>query len=89
MVCSKTKSLPSPTKQLKRKRMNTPVKRRNIRYKPSAKVEEKECQLCEFTSMSKVKLMKHVKMSHSQPKLKASPVKENITIKQMTCQSVN
>ena len=68
MVCSRKLTLPTPVRQSKRRRLSTSIKKRNIRYKAAPKVEELECALCEFKSVSNVKIIKHVRISHTQGK---------------------
>ena len=69
-VCSKTASLPSPIKNSKRKRIITPIKRRNIRYKPTSKIVDEKCISCDFTSVSKTKMIKHMKSTHTESQMK-------------------
>ena len=66
MVCTKKVSCKTPPKFSKRKRLNTSIKKRNIRYKPSSKTEEINCALCDFRSVSNVKVIRHMKSSHTQ-----------------------
>ena len=64
LVCSR-----SPLSTIgcpKRKLITTPVKKRNIRHKTAQKQETINCALCDFESASKVKLIKHMKMSHTE-----------------------
>ena len=62
-----TQSVPSVSqlRQSKRKRMTTPVKKRNIKYKPAPKVEVENCALCDFTSASRPKVIQHMKTKHT------------------------
>ena len=55
----------SQTRFSKRKRLNTPVRRRNTRYKSSSKVDVLNCALCDFTSVSNVSVIRHMKTSHT------------------------
>ena len=63
-----------PLKESKRKRLTTPVKRRNMRYKPAPKREELNCGLCDFSSVSNVEIIRHMKNSHTEPPLGNSNV---------------
>ena len=65
-VCKRKVSLLTPLRQSKRKRITTTVKKRNIKYKPMAKSEVFTCALCELTSSSNVKLIRHMKTMHTQ-----------------------
>ena len=57
----------APLRYPKRKRISTPVKKRNIKYKPTAKHEGINCGFCDFTSFSNVKMIRHMKTSHTKP----------------------
>ena len=59
----------SGLRQVKRKRLTTPVKKRNIKYKPAQKQERLNCVLCDFTSNNNVKLKTHIKNYHTEPKV--------------------
>ena len=39
--------------------------KRNIRYKAAPKVEEQTCTLCEFSSISRSKVILHMKTKHT------------------------
>ena len=52
-------------RQSKRKRPTTPIKKRNMKHKPSAKLECLNCVLCDFSSVSNVKIIKHMKTKHT------------------------
>ena len=43
------------------------MKQRNIKYKPASKPERLNCALCDFTPVSKVKIIRHMKTLHTHP----------------------
>ena len=53
----------------KRKRVMTPVKKRNMKYKTATKTDALNCALCDFVSVSRVKVIKHMKSNHTEPSL--------------------
>ena len=65
MVTSKSAPCVLQLRKSKRKRLTTPVKKRNIKYKPAPKVEGQTCALCEFTSVSRSKVILHMKTKHT------------------------
>ena len=44
-----------------------PMQQRIIKYKPASKPEGLNCALCDFTSVSKVRIIKHMKTLHTHP----------------------
>ena len=58
MVSARKPPTVSALRQSKRKRLTTPIKKRNIKYKPAPKQEIK-CALCDFTAGNNVKLEAH------------------------------
>lgn len=65
LVCLKKVSSVTSLRYPKRKRITTPAKKRNIRYKPATKQDGIRCAICEFTSVSNVKMIRHMKSSHT------------------------
>ena len=70
MVCLRKPSSGTLLRNSKRKRLGTPVKRRNTKHKPIAKPETLKCAMCDFTSVSNVKLIRHMKTNHTEPSRK-------------------
>ena len=73
----------------------TPVKRRNIRHKPTGKPEGISCALCDFASVSNLKMIRHMKTSHTNSCLEkdgvddeASP-KEKVLVEDMSVHVVS
>ena len=64
MVVLKQKNTIPVLRESKRKRIATPVKKRNIKHK--AILEELKCALCEFASTTKVKIIRHMKSTHTE-----------------------
>ena len=82
-VCSRKPSLLTPIQNSKRRRLSTSVKKRNMRYKPAAKPAEIDCALCDFKSVSKVKIIKHMKTSHTEankPSLAPKVLAEDMSV---------
>ena len=52
-----------------KRKLGTPVKRRNMKHKPTVKPETINCAMCEFTSVSNVKIIRHMKTTHTEPKM--------------------
>ena len=52
-----------------KRKLATPVKRRNMKHKPIAKPGTISCAMCEFTSVSNVKIIRHMKTTHTEPKM--------------------
>ena len=50
IVCSKSVSVPDPVIDSKRKRLVTPNRKRNIRFKSASKPDGNKCALCDFIS---------------------------------------
>ena len=71
----------SALRQSKRKRPNTPVKKRNIKYKPAPKQEILNCAVCEFTAGNNVKLKKHMKSYHTEPIIKDTALAINESVR--------
>ena len=61
LVSSMKPSALTPIRHSKRRRISTSVKIRNIRYRPASKPEELDCALCDFTSVSNLKIIRHMK----------------------------
>ena len=59
--------LVTPMKYSKRKRIITSTKKRYTKYRAAPKPVELKCALCEFASVSNVKIIRHMKSSHTQP----------------------
>ena len=64
MVSTKSLQILSQNQQ-KRKRIATPIKKRNIKHKPTSKLEQQSCALCDFTSVSQAKMIHHMKIKHT------------------------
>ena len=77
MVCKSKSKVPientdcfaTPINYQKRRRLSTSIKKRNIRHKPAQKPHEILCGFCDFTSVSNVKMIRHMKSTHTQPNL--------------------
>ena len=67
LVCMRKVQTAVPLRYPKRKRIATPVKKRNIKYKPTIKQEGINCGFCDFASFSNVKMIRHMKTSHTKP----------------------
>ena len=67
LVCLRKVPSVSSIRYPKRKRIATPIKKRNIRYKPAAKQGGINCAICDFASVSNVKMIRHMKTSHTEP----------------------
>ena len=83
-------------RQSKRKRLTTPVKKRNIKYKPAPKQEIIKCAMCEFTTPNNVKLKKHMKTYHTeqpQPIIRnvapVPPITESVTTQSSCVQDMS
>ena len=57
------KAVMTPMKHLKRRRLSTSTKKRNVRHKPALK--ENSCALCPFSTVSNVKMIRHMKTTHT------------------------
>lgn len=55
----------TPMKHLKRRRLSTSVKKRNVRHRPAIKPLEITCMFCEFRTVSNVKMIRHMKSMHT------------------------
>ena len=66
IVCEKKVSMPNSIIHPKRKRINTPNKRRNIKFKSASKLVETKCAMCDFASNSNVSMIRHMKSMHTQ-----------------------
>ena len=53
-------------RQSKRKRLTTPVKKGNIKYKAATKAEGQDCTYCNFTAYSRIKIKQHMKTNHTE-----------------------
>ena len=84
-VCEKKSSLFSqtPIRQSKRKRLTTSVKKRNIKYKPTSKAESQACTLCDFSSVSNPKIIRHMKANHTES---LSKIETNMHINEHSAQ---
>ena len=92
MVSTRKPPNVSALRQSKRKRLTTPVKKRNIKYKPAPKQEIMlNCALCDFTAGNNVKLKKHMKTYHTEPIVKHSVVaiRESVTTKSLKVEDMS
>ena len=78
MVTTKQKQFLPILRESKRKRVATPVKKRNIKQKPG--IKELDCSLCDFTSTTKVKIIKHMKSSHTDQEISKTVVPINTSV---------
>ena len=62
-------SFTTPIRYQKKRRLNTSIKKRNIRHKPAQKPHEIVCGFCDYTLISNVKMIRHMKASHTQTNL--------------------
>ena len=53
------------------------MKQRNIKYRPASKPECFNCALCDFTTVSNVKVIKHMKTNHTKTSLANDNVHSN------------
>ena len=81
MVTLKKKNMIPILRETKRKRITTPAKKRNIKYKPT--LEELKCALCDFASTAKVKITRHMKSTHTEQGISGSSaaIQEEPTLK--------
>ena len=70
----------APLRYPKRKRLTTPLKKRNIRYKPAAKPDVRHCAFCDFKSVSNVKVIRHMKTLHTEPCLTTPLLVEDMSL---------
>ena len=83
-VCIQKASTMTPLRESKRKRITTTVKKRNIKYKPASKLELFNCAMCDLTSSSNVKIIRHMKTMHTQGVINESIIEiEDVLPKQL------